>query len=280
MSARLGRIGMRTMAGTLVATIPAVVGCTTGPTYDQWATTDGAAGRINLDAVQDAFKKSTSASRFEVLVNQIYEGDGLVLIRAKQEEGAKLVLEGWEDLNSNNQIDDALDDLLFTIEKDGNDHDLRGYGANSYYRRPFGGDFLFTYLIVSSLTPRGYYYQTSPRYARSTLNNHRTSYRGSSQYRTQVSKNSKYFSGQKSFASSKYNSAGRNLSTSRKSYQQTQKATGRYRGSGTGVRSSWGSSSRSSRFGGGGRSRGRGGGFRGFGGGQAIGGDPRSARRR
>ncbi len=272
MATRLGRVGARTMAGALVAAGPAIAACSAGPTFDEWAATDGAAGRINLEDVQAAFKRAKSASDFERQVNQIYEGDGLVLIRVK-EEGSSKVLEGWEDLNSNREIDDTADDMLFSIVEKDESHEMRGHGANSYYNRGFGGgNFLFTYLLISSLSPRGYYYQTPvSRNYNSRMSQQRSTYRGTSLYRSQVGKNTKYFSRSGGFESSKYNSASRNQSTARQRYQSSQRATGSYARSGTGVRSSWGSSSRGGSFGrSSSRSGGRGGGFRGFGGGQTI----------
>ena len=77
--------------GGVVAASPLIAACGSGASYDNWAATDGAAGRINLDDVQEAFKDSKSATEFEEKVNKIYEGDGLVLIRAKQ-DGENLTL--------------------------------------------------------------------------------------------------------------------------------------------------------------------------------------------
>ena len=258
----MARISSRTTAGALIATGPLVAACSLGPTYDDWAATDGAAGRINLDAVQSVFKNSESATEFEKRVNEIYEGDGLVLIRARQDPDA-LVIEGWEDLNSNYEIDDTEDDKLFEIVERNNQHEMRGYGANSYYHGGFGpGNFLFTYMMISTLSPRGYYYSTPPSYARGTLNSYRNNYRGSSRYRNQVSRNGKYFTNNRK----KFSSSG--LSTARSSFRSKQKSSGAFKSSTTGVRSSWGSSSgrssvRSS-------SRGRSGSFRGYGGSQKI----------
>ena len=264
MSGKLGKRSLVALAGTMVVAGPAVAACTPGPTYDQWAATDGAAGRINLDAVQEAFKESKSASEFEKRVNEIYEGDGVVLIRVNQ-DGERTTLEAFEDLNKDGSIDDASDDQLFSIVKSSNANEMRGYGANGYYRSSFGaGDFLFTYLIISSLSRGPYFYQTSPARA-GTIRNNRTNYRTSSSYRSQVSRNSSYFGRQKTFAGSRYTDAGRNISSSRQTYMSSQKGSGAFKTSGTGVRSSWGSSSRSSGFGGG-----RSGGARGFGGSQTL----------
>ena len=78
------RIGPRTAIslGGMVMAVPLVAACGGGPSYEDWAATDGAAGSINLDDVQAAFKDSKSATDFERRVNEIYEGDGLLIIRA------------------------------------------------------------------------------------------------------------------------------------------------------------------------------------------------------
>ena len=102
MTTRLRKLGIRATARRAVAATPVAAACSSGPSYDDWAATDGAAGRINLDEVQTSFKGAKSVSDFENRVNQIYEGDGLVLIRAEQTDTA-LVLEGWEDLNGNSK---------------------------------------------------------------------------------------------------------------------------------------------------------------------------------
>jgi hypothetical protein len=263
---KVKRNGKATLAVAALMAGPVAVACSTGPTFDQWASTDGAAGRINLDEVQEAFKKSKSATEFEDRVNGIYEGDGIVLIRAKDGGGTKTV-EGWEDLNANKGIDDSSDDLLFSIVENNNQNELRGHGANSYYRRGFSGtDFLFTYMILSSFGPRGYGYNTSPgRY--NTMNRTRTNYRSSSRYRSQVSKNSTYFTKNRS----QYTQTARNTSTARNSYLNSSKSSGSFKRSGTGVRSSWGSGSNRSSV-----SRG---GFRGGGGGASVIGVPRPSER-
>ena len=258
MGRKLGRRGFAMLAGTMVVAGPVAAACVPGPTFDEWAETDGAAGRINLDEVQEAFKKSGSPTEFERKVNEIYEGDGLILIRSSQ-DGDKLVLDGFEDLNGNGTIDEAADDLLFSVVNEKDANELRGHGANGYYRSSFGGgNFLFTALLISSLSGPRYY--NTPRSRVGSMRANRTSYRGSSAYRTQVSNNGRFFSRQKSFNTSRYNSASRNLSQGRSSYQATQQRSGAFKNSTTGVRSRWGSTSASRRSGG----------FRGGGGAQAV----------
>ena len=232
------------LAGASLLAAPVAVACGAGPTYEEWAATDGAAGRINLDEVQEAFKSSDSATQFEERVNQIYEGDGVILIRIDQ-DGERMTLEGWEDLNSSKRIEDADDDLLFSIVRDSqNEHEMRGYGANGYYHSGFGaGNFLFTYMLLSAFNPMGggyYYYTPTSRY--DTISRNRAQYRGTTSYRTQVSRNTGYFDRQKTFAGSRYDQASRNVSQSRQTYLNSQKSTGGFRSSSSGVRSGWGSS--------------------------------------
>lgn len=242
---KIKRSGMAALATAALLAGPVAAACSSGPTYDQWAATDGAAGRINLDEVQEAFKKSESATEFEKRVNEIYEGDGIVLIRAKQ-DGELLTLEGWEDLNKSKEIDDQ-DDLLFEIVQDTDKQNtMRGRGSNGYYNNSFGaGNFLMTYMLISALSPRGGYLYSTPINRYDTMSRNRTNYRSSSTYRSQVTKNSNYFSRQKSFAGSSYTNASK--SASRNTYLNSQKSSGAFKSSSTGVRSSWGSSSGSSR---------------------------------
>ena len=262
MQRRLKSRGFAAFAGTMVVAGPVLSACAGEPSYEEWAATDGAAGRINLDDVQDAFKKSDDATEFEDRVNRIYEGDGVVLIRVDQ-SGDGMTLEAFEDLDGNGEINDATDDRLFEIVRRNDKHEMRGHGANGYYNRGFGGgDFLFTYLLLSSIGPR-YSYHTTPARS-STIRNGRNNYRSSGSYRNQVSRNGSYFKQQKGFHGSKYNSAGRNLSNGRTTYQNTQRSTNGFKSSKTNVRSA-------SRFGGRG-------GLRGGGGAQTVIGNVRARR--
>ena len=79
MTTRWRKLGIRATAGLAVAAAPVAAACSSGPTssgpsYEDWATTDGAAGRINLEDVQTAFKESESVTDFEKRVNEIFEG--------------------------------------------------------------------------------------------------------------------------------------------------------------------------------------------------------------
>ena len=251
------KLGRAVFSGGIIATAPLIAGCSSGPSYDDWAVTDGAAGRINLEDVQEAFKDSKSVTEFEQRVNEIFEGDGLIFIRSRQ-DGQNLTVEGWEDLNGNNDIDDNLDDQLFSIVNENDNLEMRGHNANGYYRRGFGGsDLLFTYLIFSSLNRP--FYQTSPGRG-ATMRQQRTSYRQSSKYGGQVGRNSRFAGQQQRFAGSRYQQASRNISSSRQTYQQTQRASGGFKKSSSISRGSTRSSV----------GRRSGGGFRGGGGAQTF----------
>ena len=64
MAWRKFKLGTALSLGGIVAAGPLLAACG-GPSYDAWAATDGAAGRINLDDVQEAFKNSKSPTEFE-----------------------------------------------------------------------------------------------------------------------------------------------------------------------------------------------------------------------
>lgn len=239
MAPRLRKLGTALLTGGMVAGSPLIAACG-GPSYESWAATDGAAGRINLDDVQQAFKESKSATEFEKRVNEIYEGDGIILIRADQ-EGNRLTLEGWEDLNGNNEIEDARDDLLFSIVKNDDQHEMRGHNANGYYHSSFGaGSFLFGYMLATAFMPGPYFYST-PISRGPAIRQGRANYRQSNRYGSQVAHNSRYTTRQQGFAGSRYQDSSRNLSSNRQSYQQTQRSSGAFRSSSAVSRSSSGS---------------------------------------
>ena len=223
----LGR-GFAAFASSMVVVGPALTACVAEPSYEDWAATDGAAGRINLDDVQDAFKRSESVTDFEDRVNRIYEGDGIILIRVAQ-DGDRMHLEAFEDLDKNGEIGESSDDQLFSIVKDHDKHEMRGHGANGYYGSHFGtGNFLFTYLMFSSIAGRPYSYHTTPvRHSR--IRQNRASYRKSATYGNQLKRNHSYNNQQKKFKGSQYTNAGRNISKSRQSYQSVQKSSGQFK---------------------------------------------------
>jgi len=240
-------MGMSLLLGSsMVVAGPVLAGCVPGAGVSgaEWAATEGAIGRINMEEVEEAFKKSKTVEQFEKRLNEIYEGDGIVLVRAKDEDG-KRVIEGYEDLDNNNDIVPEQDDLLFTITNENDSNDLRGNGANGHYRSSFGGgNFLFTYLIFSSITRGGYGYRT-PISRGPQMRTERAGYRNSPAYAGgrsggQVRRNSNYYNKQRASNRTSYDRAGRQLSPSRSTYIGTQRSSGAFKTSNTGVRSGFG----------------------------------------
>ena len=254
-------MGMSLLLGAgMVVAGPVITGCASGVTSADWAATEGAMGRINMDEVKSAFENSKSIEEFEKRLNEIYEGDKIVLVRAKEEDGKK-TLEAFEDLNGDGEMDPNQDDLLFTITNENDSNNIQGRGSNRHYSAfGGGGSFLFTYLIFSSLGRGGFGYRT-PRSRVPQMETARANYRSSPGYAGpsgQVNRNSSYYNRQRASNPSAYNGAGRQLSPARQSYIGQQKTSGAFKSSNTGVRSGFG------KFGG------RSGGASGAGGGQTI----------
>jgi len=172
-----------------------------GGRREQWAETSGQAGQINLEAVQEAMKKSNDVSEFEKRVNEIYQGEEMVLIEVKN-QGTEQLVSGYADLDNDLEINEATDEKLFTFRKwfEGNNtnprYSMRGYGVNSYYYHPYppGTSLLTTYLLVSALTRPMYmtpvYHTTVVQ--RQATRSYRTNYRKTPSYRNQVNSNRQY----------------------------------------------------------------------------------------
>ena len=252
------RVAGHVAAAGAAATIGGVVvvsstGCRCGSSsgdnfnYEAWAQTDGAAGRINMQAVRQAFEQATDPSDFELRVNRIYEGAHPVLIRV-QNQGTNQIVEGWEDLNDDNQITQGTDDKMFTLTRPLNNQgqtQLRGHGANSYYSHAyppghsFGGGF-FTGYLMGSLMSRPY---VTPPGRVGSITSRVRSYRNSPAYRQQRSANRSFFATQRA-NNPRFSSARSNISPARQSFR------GRVRSSGGSFRSSLSRSSGSFRGGG------------------------------
>ena len=169
-----------------------------GNRREQWAETSGQAGQINLEAVEEAMKDSKDVSEFEKRVNEIYQGDEMILIEVKNEGNEQLV-SGYADLDNNLEINYDTDEKLFTFRRwfEGNNsnpnYSMRGYGVNSYYYHPYpyGSNFLTTYLLISALRRPMY---STPIYHTTIIQRQQTrtvrdSYRKTPSYRNQVNTN-------------------------------------------------------------------------------------------
>lgn len=212
-----------------------------GSSASDWLQTDGANGRINLDDVHDAYKdsfddKAFQVEKFEQRVNEIYEGDKIVIIKVDK-VGDEVQVSGWEDLNDNKTLDegegDGFDDKLFTITqqlKDGAGYRTTGNGGNSYYNNSGGGfGNFFAGMFLGQLLFGGRTTYVMPPQRYDTVSTYRTSYREGSGYGGQQQRNQSYGSG----VSSRYGPSATTqpVSPARSSYQTRQTSTGGFRGS-------------------------------------------------
>ena len=210
------------------------VGCG-GNTFKQqdWFVKEVATGKINLDAVKDAFKTSKDISEFENRVNEIYEGDNLVLIRVEDNESQKII-SGFEDLNQSNAIEEANDDKLFSITLEEKKYEVYGYGYNHYYY--YGSDYddddyyyyyddnrLYNnWLRYDKESYRDRLIYETDRERVAQMRRDRDRYRSSSGYAAQRSANKAFYSQQQARNPQAFSSSPENLSRQRSTYRQKQ----------------------------------------------------------
>lgn len=181
-------VGVASISGLV-----ALTGCSSeDKKYREWMETSGASNRINLDEVREALEKSKGVTDFENRVNEIYEGDHIVLIEVKDIGGGKKEIRGWEDVNDNKTLDTTQDFELFSTTVGGGNYSMRGGGAHHYYHYSgtyhSSNGFFLGYVMGSMMTPT--YYTPSTRYVE--IVRYRTAYRKSPSYRAQKSKNMAY----------------------------------------------------------------------------------------
>jgi hypothetical protein len=119
-----------------VASASLLAGCgdSDTPEIKQWKAAPGTNGFINLEDVEKAFKKNQKADEFEKRVNEIFEGDSLVVFKSSQKTGGSgFVYYAYEDLNKDAKVTSS-DDLLFTLTVANNRAMLQGAGVNKYYK--------------------------------------------------------------------------------------------------------------------------------------------------
>ena len=220
-----------------------VIGCGGQASKQQdWMATDVATGRINLDAVKDALETSQDLSGFEKRVNEIYEGDNLVLIRV-EEKGVQKIISGFEDLNQSNAIEETKDDKLFSITVEEDKYEVYGHSTNDYYY--YGSDYWYDsdssddrdysydydysdddnkafmhWLMHAPLSPRDpLMYQTSRNRA-AQMRRDRDNFRNSAAYTSQRRANKAFFTQQKARNPQAFSSKPKNVSSPRSNYQQ------------------------------------------------------------
>ena len=247
-------------AGILSATL--VTGC--GSEEKKWKASPGTKGFLNLDQVKSAFQKNPKVADFEKRINEIFEGDNLIILDSKTVSDGFAVT-ALEDLDKDKKKSPA-DDTLFILTVENRRATLRGYGANSYYKESWafnppakntGGETHYHRHYHSPYFYHwywgrgwGHYYTPFSRY--SMLGSHRSTYRQGSAFRSQVKSNAAF----ENRMSKKYGTGFRksvsSQSSSRRSYVKTRVASTNFKSSlrssksssGWGVRSKTGTNSR------------------------------------
>lgn len=115
------------VAGLTAASL--VTGCKKA---DKWANSPGTNGFINLDAVKKAFQDNPKVEDFEEKVNEVFEGDNLIIFGSKEVTGGFMYV-AKEDLDGNKKIGPE-DETLFTLTAAKGIATLQGAGVNKYYK--------------------------------------------------------------------------------------------------------------------------------------------------
>ncbi len=241
-------------------------GC--GGAKKKWKNAPGTQGALNLDAVKEAFQKRPNVAEFEKRVNEIFEGDNLILLHA-EDIGNAFRIDAKEDLDKNEKVSDG-DDLIFRMTVKNGMVTLQGMGVNSYYkeswpydpakeeryhrtyhRSHYRGPYFYHWYGYGGRRWGGSYY--TPRDNYTSIRQHRDSYRKGSDFKTQVKQNGAYENRMASKHKSTYGTATRAPSAKRTSYVKSTAASGKFNSktsssgwavrSRSGVKSSFGRSS-------------------------------------
>lgn len=213
-----------------------------GLTAGEWVQTDGAAGRINLDDVQQAYREAYTSDGFKIEkftedVNKIYEGDNLVLVQSER-QGDQAIITGWEDLNADKKVESDVDDKLFTITQDlreNGQYTTQGHGANGYYHQSSFFEGFLPGLLLGSLFFGGRTTYVTPPVVYDSIGSSRASDRNSADYSRQQERNAAYGGSIGSRFGS--DATSKPVSPARSSYQSSQVNSGGFRSSNSGTRS-------------------------------------------
>ncbi len=214
------------LAALVTSTI--LTGCGNGS--NKWKNAPGTKGFINLDAVKDAFTKNQDITKFESRVNEIFEGDNLIVFKIeKNNNGFKLYAK--EDINNDKKFS-TEDDLIFTLTASDGRIILEGAGTNKFYKqswiyapkdekvynrtyhgRPYRSSFWWWYWGRSY----GSSYHTS-RSNYNSIRKHRDSYRSSDSFKSQVKNNCNYENNMSKKHGSTFTNSASAVSSTRSNY--------------------------------------------------------------
>ena len=263
-------------------------GC--GGDAKKWKNAPGTQGFINMNAVKEAFQKNDNLKAFEKRINEVYEGDNLLVVESER-RNAGFRLTAYEDLNSDKKVDKKKDDTVFVLTVTNGTAQLVGHGVNSYFKeswkwqgatkdwseekeqqiaqevrqhrndpyyRPSYMPFFFMYHSAGwnrYYTPPAYY---------DNLSSHRKDYRSSSAFTKQIKNNAKYETKMSKKYGTKFTKAATKSSSVRKNYvkktsssrnfksrlAKSKSSSGWGRRASSGTKSSFSSSRGGGRFGG------------------------------
>ncbi|MBI6546944.1 MAG: hypothetical protein HY692_09135 [Cyanobacteria bacterium NC_groundwater_1444_Ag_S-0.65um_54_12] len=175
------------------------------------AQVQGQKGKINLDAVHQAFFETAGKDfaewmqNFEKRANEIYEGEEVLLIDADRKAGLVRVA-GYLEKNNQPGLQPA-DDKLFQLQQTGASNGQQGFpyqlsgadGAPHYqgypppqYQHGLLDNPFVQLFVLSQLMRPGWQYSTPPGKV-VVLRDGRTNYRATPRYQTQMSQNKGFF---------------------------------------------------------------------------------------
>ncbi len=204
-------------------------------TQKQWENSPGTNGFVNLDAVKKAFIEHPKVEDFEERVNEIFEGDNLIIFKAKEIKGG-FTYNALEDLNRDKEAS-SDDESLFILTLVNGRATLQGTGVNKYYKETWAYEpvkedqppsnrhyhhthFHYWYWGRSW---RGYY---TPRQSYDRINDHRNGYRQSSAFVSQVNNNVNYENNMAKRYGAGFKKSVGAVSNTRKSYINNTKKSG------------------------------------------------------
>jgi len=203
----------------------------------QYAETRGMNGFINMDAVKEAFQKYPQVNEFEKRVNEIFEGDNLIIFESSSTNYG-FIYNAYEDLDKSKKVDEK-DDKIFALKVEWDTVTLQGFGVNNYFNETWPytppkeekekdythhdryrhrPTFFYWYF------GRGWrgYYTPRDRYAGITA--HRNKYRQSGDYSRQIKSNGKFEDNMSKQYGANFRKSANRVSNTRSTHL---KATGR-----------------------------------------------------
>lgn len=224
------------VGGTLGLGALAMWGMSKDSIEERWEQAPGTRGFLNLDDVKEAFQKNQKIEDFEKRLNEIYEGDNLILLDLrKNPKAAGFVLTGQEDLNGNTNID-SQDEMLFKLTAADGKATLVGVGANKHYSASWpyhpeefdieeeereqgrANNHYYPYHGFNSYYLWGGRPYITPWSHQESILGHRQNYRQTSGFAQQVQKNDQFQTQQANLHGDKFARTQQNLTSNRQQH--------------------------------------------------------------